>query len=31
MSLFINPGYQRVVVEAAMTVDTMELIYSNVG
>jgi len=31
MSLFMNPGYLSVVVEAAMTVDTIELIYSNVG
>ena len=31
MSLFIYPGYLRVVVDAAITVDTIELIYSNVG
>lgn len=31
ISLFINPGYLRVVVEAAITVETIELIYSNVG
>lgn len=31
ISLFMNPGYLRVVVEAAITVETIELIYSNVG
>ena len=31
MSLFMYPGYHKVVVEAAITVDTIELIYSKVG
>lgn len=31
ISLFMQPGYLRVVVDAAITVETIELIYSNVG